>query len=84
MTQQSTRDDIPIELSTAAEKVLVGGKELPYTSLRESFASYTQDSWTYDGRLAYSSAGNQSKCRYYALQGMMYIIYKHLPSHGMH
>ena len=40
-------------LSTAADKVIVGGKELPYTPLRESFASYTQDSWTYDGRLAY-------------------------------
>ena len=40
-------------LSTAADKVIVGGKELPYTPFRESFASYTQDSWTYDGRLAY-------------------------------
>ena len=34
----------------AADKVTVGGMELPYAPLKRSFASYVQDSWTYDGR----------------------------------
>ena len=34
-----------------AEKVTIGEMELPYSPLRDSFDSYTQDSWTYDGRL---------------------------------
>ena len=37
-------------VALAADTVSVAGSELPYVPLRDSFASYTEDSWTFDGR----------------------------------
>ena len=34
----------------SADQVTLAGKELPYVALRDSFADYSMDSWTYDGR----------------------------------
>ena len=35
-----TADDVSIE----------GGNKLPYVPLRDTFDTYTEDCWTYDGR----------------------------------
>ncbi len=35
---------------SAASKVTIEGKEIPYTPLMDSYGSYTMDCWTYDGK----------------------------------
>lgn len=34
----------------SADSVSVGGKSVPYVPLATSYADYTSDCWTYDGR----------------------------------
>ena len=42
---------------TADSVAVVGTNQaVPYVTLLDSFEEYTQDSWTYDGRLVYSVA----------------------------
>ena len=40
----------PTHTHTADSVTLTGGNDLPYIALRDTFDTYNENSWTYDGR----------------------------------